>query len=138
MVYFIQRGDDGPIKIGFSEIVPDRIRMLQTGSAEKLKLRALMEGSLADERAIHAMFEEGRMSGEWFRSDTPGLQDFMAAVGITLPGVEDKLCAKCGTRAIAEGNRKYCDGCSPKQRPQFTAEDDARLEAALLRITSDG
>lgn len=68
MIYFIQSGDDGPIKIGYSKSNSrTRLRTLQTGSAEKLTLLCEREGHLGHETALHHKLSEYRLDGEWFR-----------------------------------------------------------------------
>ena len=66
-VYFIQVDVDGPIKIGFAADIRDRMSNLQTSSPYDLKLLAWFEGTVADERAMHAKFSQHRLRGEWFR-----------------------------------------------------------------------
>ena len=51
MIYFIQSGDSGPIKIGYTasdDSMGYRAKMLQTGSWEKLTILATTLGSRAD------------------------------------------------------------------------------------------
>jgi hypothetical protein len=64
-VYFIQRGEDGPIKIGSTGLDPrHRLAALQIGSAERLRLLGYLQSK---ETEIHSLFSEHRLSGEWFR-----------------------------------------------------------------------
>lgn len=63
--YFIQRGDDGPIKIGRAKRPRARLRTLATASAEPLRLLATLEGD--HEGALHLRHAADRMQGEWFR-----------------------------------------------------------------------
>lgn len=65
-VYFIQRGANGPIKIGYSDNSRRRIAQLQTGSPEPLRELFAVRGSLADEAAAHAAMKAHRIRGEWF------------------------------------------------------------------------
>lgn len=69
-IYFIQVGDDGPIKIGFSFRADFRYDYLQTASPFPLALLGTMEGGLPEERALHQKFSKYRIRGEWFESDT--------------------------------------------------------------------
>lgn len=67
-VYFIQRGHDGPIKIGRSVDVLARLRSLQTGCAEELRILGVtILGGAALESRLHRVFAADRMSGEWFK-----------------------------------------------------------------------
>ncbi len=66
-IYFIQQGDDGPIKIGTAVDPVARLRLLQTGNPERLTLRGKVEAWPGGEGALHRHFKAARMSGEWFR-----------------------------------------------------------------------
>jgi len=65
-VYFVQSGDDGPIKIGFSTNIRMRIDNLSVGSPDPLHLLAAIRGGRAEERKMHRMFKDARLHGEWF------------------------------------------------------------------------
>ena len=69
VLYVLQRGDDGPIKVGITRRLKQRISQLQNGSAEKLKVLRVYK--MADvERAVHAELErKSRLEGEWFAAD---------------------------------------------------------------------
>jgi hypothetical protein len=67
LVYFVQRGLDGPVKIGWSQDVPRRMSELQVANAEKLRLLGTVEGTMEDEEATHVRFSHLRMNAEWFR-----------------------------------------------------------------------
>ena len=66
-VYFIRAGDDGAIKIGWSQDVEFRKAQLQTGNALPLKTLAVMAGTLELEKALHLRFAHLRLESEWFR-----------------------------------------------------------------------
>lgn len=66
-VYFIQSGDGGPIKIGYSTNVAVRLADLQTASPHDLTLLASLPGGPKLEKVIHRGFDEHRIKGEWFR-----------------------------------------------------------------------
>ena len=65
-VYFIQQGEDGPIKIGFSTDVEGRLKSLQTATPYPLVLLGVMEGNITTEARLHGLFQFCRLSGEWF------------------------------------------------------------------------
>lgn len=71
-VYFVQSGSSGPIKIGFAKNAGVRLRGLQTGSHEKLRLLCAIPGGRALEAALHKAFKDARLDGEWFKP-TPAL-----------------------------------------------------------------
>lgn len=67
-VYFFQRGEDGPIKIGASNDLARRFREIQTGCAEPLRvLGVVVLGGRQMEQRLHTMFAVDRLHGEWFR-----------------------------------------------------------------------
>lgn len=70
MIYFIQEGEDGPVKIGYSkENCERRLSSLQTGNPRQLTLAAVRTGAHgmpAKERELHDRFAAHRIRGEWF------------------------------------------------------------------------
>src|SRR5437660_918416 len=78
LAYFIQAGNSGPIKIGWTSGDPiRRLMIFQVGNAEELRLIGRMAGVLDDEGELHARFKRERLRGEWF-SPTPALLEFIA------------------------------------------------------------
>lgn len=78
-VYFIGDGE-GRVKIGYTAgSAAERMKDLQTGSPQRLRLLATQPGSMRDERALHRRFAHARIrqDGEWFRA-TPGLRRHIA------------------------------------------------------------
>jgi hypothetical protein len=72
--YFVQSGEDGPIKIGHTTGNPRRrVGALQTGSGQPLRLIAILVGVEHEER-FHAAFSGSRLHGEWF-APTSELRD---------------------------------------------------------------
>lgn len=75
-VYFVQAGENGPVKIGWSQDVARRMAELQTANANRLTLIGFLRGRMEREAATHALFAHLRLEGEWFR-DTPELRAFI-------------------------------------------------------------
>lgn len=66
-VYFVQAGEGGPIKIGFTGgNVSERIADIQTGCPFPLIALGTIDGGEAEERELHLRFRDKRLSGEWF------------------------------------------------------------------------
>lgn len=65
-IYFIQVGDDGPIKIGCAKNPFERLSSLQCANHEVLSLRAIYQGYAFEEKQIHEEFAGARIRGEWF------------------------------------------------------------------------
>jgi hypothetical protein len=66
MIYFIQAGPGGPIKIGYAIDVQVRVKQLQTGSHEELVTLKSIPGDKKREMAIHKALSVYRKQGEWF------------------------------------------------------------------------
>ncbi len=65
-VYFIRAGEDGPVKIGFSENISERLRVLATSVPAQLRVVRTLDGDRLLEAAFHRMFAKARQRGEWF------------------------------------------------------------------------
>jgi hypothetical protein len=67
LIYFIQAGDDGPVKIGCAENVEKRRSALQTAHHDVLRILRSFPGERGVERSLHERFSNLRIRGEWFR-----------------------------------------------------------------------
>ena len=86
-VYFIQCGDDGPIKIGVASDLDKRLAGLQTANHQELFLLGFIPTADAEEMEefLHVQFDEARVRGEWFEPSRR-LLDYIA-------GTADKVLA---------------------------------------------
>jgi hypothetical protein len=75
-LYFIQT-ESGPVKIGVAASPAKRLQNLQTGHHERLALVCTIPNGYRLEGVLHERFAEGRIRGEWFRADTPGLAELI-------------------------------------------------------------
>lgn len=75
--YFIQRGDDGPIKIGRTTDVTKRLAALSTACAEPLHVLGVMDGN--HETRLHRKFAAHRIRAEWFAPVPEILEEARAA-----------------------------------------------------------
>jgi len=66
VVYAVQQGSDGPIKIGASRNFDKRLKTLQTGSHGGLQVLAVGPGGFAVERDLHCDLSEDCLEGEWY------------------------------------------------------------------------
>jgi hypothetical protein len=67
-VYFLQAGEGGPIKIGFSaSSVERRLHGNQVGCPAPLTLLGVIEGDVQLERRFHVAFRSCALRGEWFK-----------------------------------------------------------------------
>ena len=74
LVYVVQQGQTGPVKIGHTSNLTSRLRSLQGGCADKLSVcREIpcesVDHAIEVEKHLHAMFAAHRKSGEWFSAD---------------------------------------------------------------------
>lgn len=70
--YFVQAGEDGPIKIGATKNLAVRLRTLCAMSPVPLRLLGLMKGNV--EERCHLLLGASRLHGEWFAPTTAVLQ----------------------------------------------------------------
>ncbi len=73
IVYFVQAGD-GPIKIGITDNLENRIISLQTSNHEKINVLYSIDGHPKEkarkiEKHYHQHFEYQHIRGEWYRPD---------------------------------------------------------------------
>lgn len=65
-VYFVQAGEDGPIKIGVSNEPLSRMAEMQTCMPHTLRMLAFHPGTRAEEQSLHKRLAAFRIRGEWF------------------------------------------------------------------------
>ena len=98
MIYFVQSGEDGPLKIGKANSPYSRINELQTGSPERLYMRATLDVPDSVERGLHAILGGCRVRGEWFDSKEIIVNIVLACA---LAGhVYDYVCPGCAARVL--------------------------------------
>src|ERR1700722_17317361 len=66
-VYFIQQGEDGPVKIGFSSNFKKRLASLRS-SKITIRLLGVLMGGRGEEYALHERFGQHRIVGEWLHA----------------------------------------------------------------------
>ena len=71
-LYFIQSSKTGEIKIGRSKHPQKRLKNLQTGNPNSLKIIISLEGLGWREKELHETLKRWRGSGEWFSYDCVG------------------------------------------------------------------
>ena len=121
IVYFIQSGPQGPIKIGVASNMTKRLKTLQIGNPVPLTVMATVDGGYELERELHARFMRGCIAFEWFRRDTPGLMETIEHIlrhGSlpSLPTADEPgaCCETCGWPAeieLAERGERRCWRC---------------------------
>lgn len=77
MIYFIQDAETRLVKIGFSNAPWQRFAKIQSDCPGELTMRALIDGGVAEEAALHVRFSAHRSRGEWFRAEA-SLGEFLA------------------------------------------------------------
>ena len=97
MIYLIQAGDNGPVKIGVSDNPEQRLRDLQTAHSETLVLLDKIDANHSNERNLHTRLAEHRIKGEWFRPHEEVFGVFEASKVMAMVGsdYDDGLCPYC-------------------------------------------
>lgn len=67
MVYFVRSKASGLIKIGTSRRLGTRVAALRGEAGSEVELLGVVQGGLDTEDDIHAMFQQHRVKGEWFK-----------------------------------------------------------------------
>lgn len=80
MLYAMQAGAAGRIKLGRAQFPEGRLAALQTGNSRRLRLLAVTPGGALEASALHERFADARVGGEWFRP-TPQLKSAIEAWG---------------------------------------------------------
>jgi hypothetical protein len=65
-IYFIQAEKGGLVKVGYTEDLYKRFRIIQAHSPLKMRIIGKIKGSKATEEEIHSKFARDRKHGEWF------------------------------------------------------------------------
>jgi hypothetical protein len=86
VVYFMQVAPDGPIKIGWTKVLSQRLSQVQTTSPHEIRLLATTPGDDSLEGRLHKRFAHLHLRGEWF-SPAPELLAFISS----LPGFQLSL-----------------------------------------------
>lgn len=128
MIYFIQAGEGGPVKVGYvdtedRQAVDFRLGLLQVGNHEQLNVLATMPGGIGVERELHEKLAAGRLRGEWFKLDAPGLQQTIHEAASlehetswSLRPDGEQLCEWCRARIVPLGRRVLCSEKCLKER----------------------
>lgn len=66
VIYFVQAGENGPIKIGYCRDLKARLHGIQTGCPERLSVLGVMGGTRDTETEFHQRFAKHIRHGEWF------------------------------------------------------------------------
>ena len=131
MIYFIQEGDNGPIKIGKAVSVERRLKTLQISHHKELNILQVIPGGAERENKIQKDLMKFKITGEWFKP-APEVFEYMRSVrNIEYEFINGKpypvlyrnnenektdICPYCGKghiHGIGDGHRSaHCtDGC---------------------------
>jgi hypothetical protein len=66
MIYIVQVGQNGPVKIGRTKNPMSRIKDLQVMHFEQLRIIRLFWGESLEEHHLHSLFLPYRIRGEWY------------------------------------------------------------------------
>lgn len=70
-LYVVGSYHSGPVKIGITDDIDQRIKQLQTGHPYQLRTLMLIPGDGKSEWSAHMQFSKFRLSGEWFQPAIP-------------------------------------------------------------------
>ena len=85
MIYFIQNGLAGSIKIGYTNTyVSKRLKSLQTTSSKRLFIMGCIKGDMKMEKQIHEHLQSHKLEGEWFKPSIFVLNYIHTELGLKL------------------------------------------------------
>jgi hypothetical protein len=139
MIYFVQAGENGPVKIGFAIDFPARLRELQCAQHVTLIVLRKIDGAgRREERALHKLFAHRHIRGEWFNFD-PEMLTATVSVGLQperLRGSASQIIdALGGTKTVAEQLKCGCSVVSNWRRARIPARRWSALVAAFPGVT---
>lgn len=69
IVYFLQCGKGGPVKIGWSTDGWGRVLSIAMGMPHRMAFVSIVVGGRQLERRLHQRFKRYRLNGEWFKPE---------------------------------------------------------------------
>lgn len=93
-IYFVQVGDDGPIKIGYSTNPARRLAALQASHPEVLHLIGLTQGSQLEEDRLHEQLAQWRIRGEWYAATAAVLAEIAEPLARVADDLERAVVAR--------------------------------------------
>lgn len=136
MIYFVQRANDRAIKIGTTIRLSKRLRDLRTvhGDCEVL---AVMDGSYADESALHQRFADLLIEGrEWF-TNAGHLVVFIGREGRPWDGTDEVPDERIGIRVDVETRRRAAKAAAMMEMSLADYASDVLRKAAERDIARD-
>jgi hypothetical protein len=140
-IYFIGAVDGDVVKIGYSIKPEHRIRQIQSGNPEKLRVLHEFAGGKSVERHLHVRFGPSRRHGEWF-GNAPEIRRFArhleychAAKVLKIAGLDAWPSDDDG--AIKALDRFYASAITPQEIDRVAADlwPDLAREIGLRRRT---
>jgi hypothetical protein len=125
----------GPVKIGVAAMPRLRMREIQIGYPFELKVLAQFAGGEKEEAAIHELFREQRLRGEWFKR-SKRLRHFVDMVncGVSVSLIIARLDPSNKTRA-GEMYRNYQD---EEHRARIQREQAIQQHIQIERLKKAG
>lgn len=102
-LYFVQAGDNGPVKIGYSRSPKNRIMTLGTARADRLTVLAITDGDRAAEKAAHARFAHLLQRNEWFSPS----EELLAYCRSLPPALESLVGKRPKTQDVKQSSSSY-------------------------------
>ena len=144
MVYFI-RSPAGPIKIGTTIRLSQRLANLRTQHGPGLEVLAVLDGSFEVEKALHVRFVHLRREKEWFDPDAD-LMAFIAAEGLPWDGQDeaggvrllrvDSEFARAVTLLARFSRQSVAEWLEENLLPTVLEKYDQAIEAELAHVTT--
>ena len=134
MIYFIQAGDNGPIKIGASSSPREHVKILQQGNHQELNLIAQIPGDRSLEQKVRADLEEFERGRKWFDA-TDEVLDYIEKIQVVEYDIVNEVALAILWRDREDSETDHCPFCGERHRHEGT---DGRYEVDCLSRRLDG
>lgn len=114
-VYFIQIGDNGPIKIGITKKIRHRLATIQVDNPCLIYLLAVFPGDRNEELSLHKKFSDFNIIGEWFEPCQELLDFIKQYPELNLQASDFRIKRKTGDKCSYWKGECACDS-SKQQR----------------------
>jgi len=132
-IYFLTAGEGGPIKIGKTKDIINRISVLQTGNHVELILLRLSRGNRNDEKMWHEKYDYLKIRGEWFAPDENILKEiYKLDIALANSYNKSKINTKC--QVCNEKFRRHIREAGPGKFESFCTACLMRFDGRLAKL----
>jgi hypothetical protein len=131
-VYFIQRPNDGAIKIGHTTEFKARFDALEAFTGMDLTTLCILDKDRKFEKEMHEKFNNIRLKGEWFKSDKL-LLDYIDSLNTQSVSIDSDKIKRKG-RSVSVRFSKEDEKLFDAEKERRKGISDSQLAREILKI----